>query len=348
MALGPLMIDVAGTALTAEDRELLAHPLVGGVILFTRNFADAAQLQSLIADIRAVRTPALLVAVDHEGGRVQRFRKEFTVLPSMRLIGHQYDLDPASGRELAKQCGWLMASELRAIGIDISFAPVVDLDYGASTVIGDRAFHADSRVVAELAIAFAHGMRDAGMAATAKHFPGHGAVVPDSHVAMPVDKRAFVDMDQDLYPYRRLIDNGIPAVMMAHVVYPNVDDVPASFSARWIRNELRGRLGFSGAVFSDDLSMKGASVVGDMPARVRAALSAGCDMVPICNDRPAAVSALGLSPREWLDPVAQMRVARLHGGASPSRTDLLASSEWSACQSAANRCLERPTLQLKG
>jgi beta-N-acetylhexosaminidase len=348
MALGPLMIDVAGTALTAEDRELLAHPLVGGVILFTRNFVAVEQLQSLVADIRAIRTPALLVAVDHEGGRVQRFRKDFTVLPSMRLIGHQYDMEPASGRELAKQCGWLMASELRSIGIDISFAPVVDLDYGASTVIGDRAFHADAIVVADLAIAFAHGMRDAGMVATAKHFPGHGAVVPDSHVAMPVDKRAFVDMDRDLYPYSRLIDNGIAAVMMAHVVYPDVDDKPASFSSRWIKNELRGRLGFSGAVFSDDLSMKGASAIGDMPARVRAALSAGCDMVPICNDRPATVAALALPTRQLLDPVAQMRVARLHGGTSPNRVELLASSQWMACQSAATRCLERPTLQLKG
>jgi beta-N-acetylhexosaminidase len=241
-----------------------------------------------------------------------------------------------------------MAAELRAIGVDISFAPVVDLDYGASTVIGDRAFHADARAVAELAIAFAHGMRDAGMAATAKHFPGHGAVVADSHVAMPVDKRALVDMDQDIYPYRRLIDNGIPAVMMAHVVYAQVDDKPASFSSRWIQEELRGKLGFSGAVFSDDLSMKGASVMGDMPARVQAALAAGCDMVPICNDRSAVASALSLPAESLLDPVAQLRIARLHGSTAPSRSELLASAKWGACQAAASRCLERPTLQLKG
>lgn len=343
------MIDIAGTALTREDRDALAHPLVGGVILFTRNFAGIQQLEELVRDIRAVRRPPLLVAVDHEGGRVQRFRRDFTVLPAMRLIGHRYDADPAAGRELARQCGWLMAAELRAVGIDISFAPVVDLDYGASAVIGDRAFHANERVVAELAIAFAHGMRDAGMAATAKHFPGHGAVAPDSHVAMPVDRRGYDDMDRDLYPYRRLIDNGLPAVMMAHVVYAQVDDRPASFSSRWIQDELRGRLRFNGAVFSDDLSMKGASAMGDMPQRVNAALRAGCDMVPICNDRDAVNAALArLDPGQLLDPVAQMRIARLHGTAAPARTELLASAKWAQCQDAVQRCLERPPLQLKG
>jgi len=343
------MIDVAGLALTAEDREVLSHPLVGGVILFTRNFADIAQLESLVREIRAVRQPPLLVAVDHEGGRVQRFRKDFTVLPAMRLIGHQYDIDKNTGLELARKCGWLVAAELRGIAIDISFAPVVDLDFGASTVIGDRAFHGDASAVAELSIAFAHGMRDAGMAATAKHFPGHGAVVADSHVALPVDKRAYADMDQDLYPYRRLIDNGLPAVMMAHVVYTQVDDKPASFSARWIQDELRGKLGFSGAVFSDDLTMQGASVMGDMPARVRAALVAGCDMVPICNNREAVASVLATpSMGKLLDPVAQMRVARLHGAPAPGRLELLASAKWSACQLAALQCLERPSLQLKG
>ena len=189
MTLGPLMIDVQGKTLTEEDRELLAHPLVGAVILFTRNFESIEQLERLVADIRAVRSPPLLVTVDHEGGRVQRFRKGFTVLPPMRMIGREYDLDAATGRLLARQCGWLMAAELRAVGIDMSFAPCVDLDYGVSSVIGDRAFHRDPQVVAELAIAFMGGMREAGMAATAKHFPGHGFVVPDSHVAMPVDRR---------------------------------------------------------------------------------------------------------------------------------------------------------------
>jgi beta-N-acetylhexosaminidase len=241
-----------------------------------------------------------------------------------------------------------MAAELRAVGIDISFAPVVDLDYGASSVIGDRAFHADARVVAELAIAYAHGMRDAGMAATAKHFPGHGAVVPDSHVALPVDKRSYVDMDEDIYPYRRLIENGLPAVMMAHVVYAQVDDKPASFSARWIKDELRGKLRFSGTVFSDDLTMEGASVMGDMPARVLAALAAGCDMVPICNNRDAVKAVLAQLSPSLLDPVAQMRVARLHGTSSPGRIDLVASAQWDVCRAAVSQCLERPVLQLKG
>ncbi len=349
MTLGPLMVDVAGTALTAEDRDMLAHPLVGGVILFTRNFSDITQLEELVREIRAVRAPPLLVAVDHEGGRVQRFRKDFTVMPSMRLLGHQYDLEPVAGRELARQCGWLMAAELRGIGIDISFAPVVDLDYGASTVIGDRAFHGNARAVAELAIAFTHGMRDAGMAATAKHFPGHGAVVPDSHVALPVDKRAYADMDQDMYPYQRLIENGLPAVMMAHVVYAQIDDKPASFSARWIKDELRGKLRFSGAVFSDDLTMQGASVMGDMPARVLAALAAGCDMVPICNNRESVASALANLPVEKLvDPVAQLRLARLRGAAAPSRQELVASAKWSTWQASVMRCLDRPALQLEG
>jgi len=349
MTLGPLMIDVAGTSLTREDYAVLSHPLVGGVILFTRNFKDAAQLEELVREIRAVRRPPLLVAVDQEGGRVQRFRQDFVVLPSMRLIGHQYDADRVAARELARQCGWLMAAELRAMGIDISFAPVVDLDYGASAVIGDRAFHSDERAVADLAVAFAHGMRDAGMAATAKHFPGHGAVVPDSHVAMPVDRHSYADMDRDLYPYRRLIDNGLPAVMMAHVVYEQVDVLPASFSKKWIQDELRGRLGFHGAVFSDDLSMKGASVVGDMPQRAMTAIRAGCDMVPICNDREAVNAVLNsLDPAQLLDPVAQMRIARLHGTTAMTRPTLLASAKWAACEGAVQRCLDRPQLQLDG
>src|SRR5690606_22994853 len=189
MTLGPLMIDIAGVSLTEEDRELLAHPLVGAVILFTRNFESIEQLERLVAEIRALRTPPLLVTVDHEGGRVQRFRSGFTALPSMRLIGREYDLDPESGLTLARPGGWLMAAELRAVGVDMSFAPCVDLDYGVSSVIGDRAFHRDARVVADLAVAFMGGMRAAGMAATAKHFPGHGAVAPDSHVAVAVDRR---------------------------------------------------------------------------------------------------------------------------------------------------------------
>ncbi|HEY4365914.1 MAG TPA: beta-N-acetylhexosaminidase [Steroidobacteraceae bacterium] len=345
MTLGPLLIDVQGTGLTAEDRDLLAHPLVGGCILFTRNFASIEQLEQLVADIRSVRSPPLLVTIDHEGGRVQRFREDFTVLPAMRTIGREYALDAAAGRHLARQCGWLLAAELRAVAIDLSFAPVVDLDYGVSSVIGDRAFHRDPRIVAELAIAFMNGMREAGMASTIKHFPGHGAVVPDSHVAMPVDRRPLADMDDDLYPYQRLIDNGVASIMAAHVVYADVDPLPAGFSRKWLQDELRRRLGFSGAIFSDDLSMAGASVVGDMPERVRAALAAGCDMVPICNNRQGVLQVID-SVRQSADPSSQLRLARLRGGPAMDRLALRASADWQACEQAIKGSMERPDLRL--
>jgi len=339
------MIDVQGKVLTEEDRELLAHPLVGAVILFSRNFESIEQLTRLLADIRAIRTPHLLITVDHEGGRVQRFRKDFTVLPPMRLIGREYDLDAATGRQLARQCGWLMAAELLAVGIDMSFAPCVDLDYGVSSVIGDRAFHRDPQVVAELAIAFMGGMREAGMTATAKHFPGHGAVVPDSHVAMPVDRRPFVDLDDDIYPYRRLIDNGLASIMAAHVVFSDVDGMPAGFSRRWMHQELRGRLGFDGAIFTDDLSMEGAAVVGDMLARSKAALEAGCDVLSLCNNRQGVLQVID-SLRGSGDPLSQVRMARLHGRPGGTRNELFASADWQACESAIKGCMERPNLHL--
>lgn len=345
MTLGPLMIDIEGTSLTPEDRELLAHPLVGAVILFTRNFASIDQLVELVAAIRAARTPPVLITVDHEGGRVQRFRTGFTVLPAMRLIGYEYDRDPAAGRQLARQCGWLMAAELRAVGIDMSFAPCVDLDYGVSSVIGDRAFHRDPRVVAELAVAFMGGMREAGMAATAKHFPGHGAVAPDSHVAMPVDRRPLPDIDDDLYPYRRLIGNGLASIMAAHVVFSEVDPLPAGFSRRWIQGELRGRLGFTGAIFTDDLSMAGAAVVGGPVERAQAALEAGCDVLSFCNDRKGVLQVID-SLRGSGDPSSQVRMARLRGKPGLTRDALYASPMWQACHRAICACLERPTLTL--
>ena len=345
MTLGPLMIDVQGTSLTQEDRELLANPLVGGLILFTRNFATIEQLEELIREARSVRSPPLLIGVDHEGGRVQRFRKEFTVMPSMRTIGRQYDMDETLGRQLARQCGWLLAAELRSVGVDISFAPVVDLDYGVSSVIGDRAFHKDPRVVAELALAFLNGMRDAGMAGTAKHFPGHGAVAPDSHVAMPVDRRELADMDEDLYPYQRLIDNGLASIMAAHVVFSAVDPLPAGFSRRWLQGELRGRMGFTGAIFSDDLNMAGAGIVGDMPERVRAALAAGCDMVPCCNNRQGVLQVIE-SLRGSEDPVSQIRLARLHGKQTVDRLALRQTSDWQACERSVKASMERPDLKL--
>jgi len=223
MTLGPLMVDVAGKSLTPEDRELLRHPLVGSVILFTRNYEDPQQLAALVNDIRMLRTPPLLVAVDHEGGRVQRFRNGFSVLPPARRIGLEYNLDAKQGLQMARAMGWLMAAELRSFGVDFSFAPCVDLDYGVSEIIGDRAYHADAETVSKLALATMQGMKQAGMAATAKHFPGHGAVVADSHLALPVDRRDLPDLAADMLPYRRLIPNELAAVMMGHVLFPAVD-----------------------------------------------------------------------------------------------------------------------------
>ncbi len=322
------MIDLAATALSAEDRELLAHPLVGGVILFTRNYTDPAQLTALIADIHAVRQPRLLVAVDHEGGRVQRFRAGLTRLPAVALFGELYDHDPRRARQLAETGGWLMAVELRALGVDFSFAPVLDLNLGVSSVIGDRAFHRRPDVVAELAQAYMRGMQHAGMAATGKHFPGHGGVRADSHLELPIDTRRYEDiLVEDLLPFERMIGNGLAAVMPAHVVYSQVDPLPAGFSPFWIGEVLRKRLGFQGVVFSDDLHMKAAGVAGDYVARAQAALQAGCDMVLVCNDHTGAVQILdGLTHDN--DPVAQMRLARMHGRHPITRVTLQYDPAW--------------------
>jgi beta-N-acetylhexosaminidase len=345
MTLGPLMVDVAGTALDAEDREVLAHPLVGGVILFSRNYHDPQQLAALVAELRALRSPSLLVAVDHEGGRVQRFRDGFTALPPARMLGHSFDISRTNGLTVARRHGWLMAAELLACGFDLSFAPCVDLDYGLCAAIGDRALHARGSVVAELAAAYMHGMRDAGMAATAKHFPGHGAVVADSHHALPVDRRALADMDTDLQPYRVLIANGLPAVMVAHVLYPEIDTVPASFSARWIRDILRGDLRFQGTVFADDLSMLGAAGMGDIVERCGRALDAGCDVLPVCNSRAQVRQLLaGLKVRP--DATLHLRLARLRGHGTLNRTQLLASNEWQVCSDTLARCAQPAQLQL--
>ncbi len=345
MTLGPLMVDVQGTELSAEEREMLAHPLVGSVILFTRNYADPQQLAKLVADIHAVRSPALVVGVDHEGGRVQRFREGFSRLPPARRIGHEYDASPAAGLQLAREMGWLMAAELRAHGVDLSFAPCVDLDYGVSEVIGDRAFHARTAVVGELAVAYMHGMRDAGMVATAKHFPGHGAVVADSHHALPVDRRELVDMDQDLAPYRLLLANGLAGVMVAHVLYPQVDSVPASASVRWIRDYLRGELRFQGVVFADDLSMAGAAAIGDIVERAQRALAAGCDVLPVCNHRPSVLALLdGLKVAP--DAAAALRRVRLRGKPSVDPATLRAGARWQSAAALLERCLSPPELRL--
>jgi beta-N-acetylhexosaminidase len=352
MSLGPLMIDLLGTTVTAEERDLMRHPLVGGVILFTRNSLDPEQLTALVAAIHGERSPSLIVAVDQEGGRVQRFRAGFSILPAARRIGKEVDLNARAGVELARRMGWLMAAELRAHGVDISFAPVADLDYGVSEIIGDRAFHSRPEVVGQLAVAYMQGMRDAGMAATAKHFPAHGAVVADSHLTLPVDRRELPDLRDDLSVYRRLIANGLPAVMLAHVLFPEVDSLPASLSARWVRQVLRGELRFQGVVFTDDLSMGGAAAAdADIVTRARQALSAGCDMVPVCNNRPGVVKLLDQLDVEP-DPTSRLRLVRMHGkegrhGGVLSRQELMSLPEWQRSQELLARCTAAPTLKLE-
>jgi beta-N-acetylhexosaminidase len=327
MSLGPLMVDIAGTELSADDVRVLAHPLVGSVLLFTRNYSNPRQVAELTANIRSLRTPNLLIAVDHEGGRVQRFREGFTRLPAARLLGRRFDADRRDGLNLAQSVGWLLASELRAVGVDFSFAPCVDLDYGVSEIIGDRAFHSDPDFVAQLAVATMTGMREAGMAAIAKHFPGHGAVVADSHVALPVDRREFADLEADIRPYRPLIDNNLAGIMAAHVVFPAVDALPASLSKRWITGVLRGELGFHGCVFADDLTMAGAAAFGDVIARAELALGAGCDVLPICNDRPSVELALGRLGSAIGSAASQARLVRMRARGEPP-TDLHANRHW--------------------
>ena len=327
MSLGPLMIDLAGAELSADDADVLRHPLIGSVLLFSRNYRNLPQLAALTAAIRALRTPHLLIAVDHEGGRVQRFRDGFTRLPASRLLGRRFDETRSDALRLTHSIGWLMAGELRAAGVDFSFAPCVDLDYGVSEVIGDRAFHRDPEAVAALAAAYLTGMREAGMAAVAKHFPGHGAVVADSHVALPVDRRKLVDLEPDFRPYRLLIENQLPGVMAAHVVYPAIDALPASLSRRWITDILRGTLGFHGCVFADDLSMAGAAAFGDVVKRAQLAFAAGCDVLPICNDRQAVRTVLRALEPDGATAASQARLVRMRARGEPPAA-LAGSAHW--------------------
>jgi beta-N-acetylhexosaminidase len=295
----PLIIDIAGTMLTEVDRARLAHPLVGGLILFARNWRDRRQLTALTAEIKTLRDD-LLICVDHEGGRVQRFRTDgFTHLPPMRALGELWMRDALAATDAATACGHVLASELRACGVDLSFTPVLDLDHGPSGVIGDRAFHRDARVVTMLAKSVMHGLLQAGMAACGKHFPGHGFVAADSHVDVPIDRRTLkAILAEDAAPYGWL-STSLQSVMPAHVIYPRVDARPAGFSARWLQDILRGQLAFNGAIFSDDLSMAGARRVDgrelSYAEAATLALNAGCDMVLLCNqslDGGAAVDEL--------------------------------------------------------
>ena len=346
MSLGPVMLDIDGLSLTPADRDLLREPAVGGLILFSRNYESPQQLTDLVDEVRALRSPPPIIAVDHEGGRVQRFRDGFTAIPPMRVIGRQYRTDPKAALALARQAGWLIAAELRACGIDLCFAPCVDLDWGVSEIIGDRAFHARAEVVAELAAEFSRGLRSAGMAAVAKHFPGHGAVVADSHEQLPVDRREYGDLLDDMRPYDKLISNGLIAgVMMAHIVYQHMDPLPAGFAPYWIQRELRSRLGFDGAVLSDDLSMKATRTYGTMPERARRSLEAGCDMVLVCNDRDAAQATVR-ALRDYSNPLSLVRLARLHGTGQVMRESLLAGDQWQRAHSAMSEWTEPPELEL--
>lgn len=329
MTLGPLMIDVAGESLDAEDREILRHPLVGGVILFSRNYTDREQVTRLVSEICELRSPPLLIAVDQEGGRVQRFRDGFTTLPPLAWLGQLHESDPNEARRMAILHGRLMATELLDTGVDFSFAPVVDIDYGLCEVIGDRAIHRDASTVAGLALAYMQGMRRAGMAAVAKHFPGHGGVEGDSHLLLPEDHRSRDELMDDIHPYRTLIDDGLHGVMMAHVRYADVHQSIASMSSYWIKDVLRNELGFSGAVFSDDLSMAGASVVGDVEERARIALEAGADMILICNDRGSVgpvIDALG----DYDEPASAARLPALRADRRKYAAAEYGSAEWDA------------------
>ena len=323
------MVDLVTDALSAQERDLLSSPQVGGVILFTRNFTSVAGLIDLISDIHALRHPRLLVATDQEGGRVQRFREGFTILPAVQRLGEIYDTEPKRACRLAEITGWLMAAELRSVGVDFSFAPVLDIDYGISQVIGERAFHKDPEIVAVLAMHYTRGMRRAGMQAVGKHFPGHGGVTADSHIDLPVDSRYYQDiLMQDILPFHRLIDQGIAGIMGAHVVYEQIDKRVVTYSKKWLGKVLREQLEFKGAIFSDDLSMKAAACSKEYLVRTQSALSAGCDMVLICNaiDQAGQVAEL-LENRN--NPASQIRLTRMHGSKySLSYQDLRASEEW--------------------
>lgn len=329
--LGVLMLDLHGLTLEADERVLLRNPQVGGVILFARNFTHPAQLQALTTDIRACN-PHVLIAVDQEGGRVQRLQKGFTRLPPMLRFSRCWDEGPELAIEQARQCGWLMAAEVLAHGIDFSFAPVLDLDSGLSQVIGNRAFASDPQRVTALASAFMEGMHEAGMATTGKHFPGHGNVVADSHLDIPVDTRSLEQIRaQDLQPFARCVDL-LDGVMPAHVIYEKVDAHCAGFSDYWLNTVLRGELGFDGVIFSDDLVMAGAAAAGGMEQRIDAALGAGCDMILVCNDRALALQALAHLERNSVP--GSSRLTRMQRRRIWTPDQLRTSEQWNRAHSA--------------
>lgn len=341
------MLDLDGTELLPEEIELIQHPNTGGVILFSRNFSDINQLRALTEHIKKLRKTELLIGVDHEGGRIQRFRHGFTRLPPCRVLGELYDEDRRQAVALAEATGWLLAIELLAMGVDFSFAPVLDLDRNKSQVIGDRAFHHSPDIVIDLAKAYIKGMRKAGMEGVGKHFPGHGWVHEDSHTAVPRDLRSYEDiMLSDLIPFERLINAGISAIMPAHVIYEKIDRYPAGFSKIWLTKILRERLGFHGMIFSDDISMAGAVVQGTPLDRTNAALEAGCDMVLICNNRKAVYEVIDNLPQESM-PASHVRKMRMYGkGDKIQMSELKKSRDWKKISSQIS-CLDRePELDL--
>jgi len=328
MSLGPVMLDVSGLSLTSEDTKRLAHEQVGGVILFSRNYESPEQLKALVKEIHVLRTPHLIVAVDQEGGRVQRFRDQFQSLPAIARLGDLYDQEPAKAIEYSQTFGWIMSSELLHYGIDLSFAPVLDLSNPISSVIGDRAFHHNSEQVSRLANAWIRGMSQAGMEAVGKHFPGHGSVEGDSHHVLPFDRRDFAAIEQsDLIPFRRVINTHLAGVMMAHVVYEQVDTLAAGFSKVWVNSVLRQQLGFEGVIFSDDLTMSGAESVGGYAERARLSLAAGCDILLVCNNSAGADEVLD-SLQGYNNPTTQLRMVRLRGKPEPAIADLFTSPRW--------------------
>ncbi|KGK41582.1 beta-hexosaminidase [Nitrincola sp. A-D6] len=334
MATGALMLDLVGTSLTTEEAITLQHPEVGGLILFSRNYTDPVQLHELMRSVRSIR-PDLIVAVDQEGGRVQRFREGFTRLPPMAVLGQLYQQDPVTACTSARELGWLMAAELRAFDIDISFAPVLDIDWQQSSIIGDRAFASEPEALAALAIAFMQGMHEAGMAATGKHFPGHGWVQADSHLELPVDERDETCLEQsDIQPFKALIAAGLDAIMPAHVVYSQVDPQPAGFSQYWLKEKLRKQLGFSGVIFSDDLTMEGASIAGNYAERCRKALAAGCDMVLVCNQPVHALEVLDYLKSQVA--IVNPRIAKMRGRPDDS---FLNSQRFKQARELAGRCM---------
>ncbi|MCP4077363.1 MAG: beta-N-acetylhexosaminidase [Gammaproteobacteria bacterium] len=328
MSLGPVMLDVEGLVLTDADRKRLKHPQTGGVILFARNYQSPMQLKALVEEIHSIRNPRLLVAVDQEGGRVQRFREGFQRLPAMGLLGDLYDKDQQRAVELSQTIGWIAAAELLYYGIDLSFSPVLDLGHKISSVIGDRAFHTSPDIIVQLANAYIRGMQQAGMEAVGKHFPGHGSVEGDSHHVMPFDRRELSTIEShDLQTFKRVINTHLTGIMMAHVIYDKVDELPAGYSPFWIQQVLRQQLHFDGIVFSDDLSMSGAAAVGGYTERAKVSLQAGCDMLLVCNNPQGADDVLDYL-NDYNNPVSQLRLVRLHGRPQVKNNKLFGSDQW--------------------